>query len=388
MADTGRNVWLEYWRRFGSEPLVVRSPGRINLIGEHTDYNDGFVLPGAINKAVHVAVGKNNDQRIRLFASAYGQMVDIEMDEVKPSPMHSWVNYILGVVDQLAIRGLTVPGFNLVIDGDIPLGAGLSSSAAAECATAFALNHLFGFNIPRLELALLSQKAEHEFAGVKCGIMDQFASMFGMKGHVIKLDCRSLAHEYKPVKLNGYTIVLLDTQVKHALASSAYNKRREECEFAVRLMNQKYPHVRSLRDATMKMVNECVKPVGLHFYNRASFVVQEIERVEKACVDLEHNDLEAFGRKMFATHEGLRSLYEVSCAELDFLVDQVKDNPNVPGARMMGGGFGGCTINLVKSDQVADFASTSSAAYRTVFNMDLKSYMVSLEDGTSVVCIN
>lgn len=371
--------------RFGKEPLVVRSPGRINLIGEHTDYNDGFVLPGAIDKAVYVAVQKNSTHTIRLFAVEYQAGVEVALPDVRPSTEMPWTNYILGVVDQLIKGEKKVEGFDLVIQGDIPLGAGLSSSAAVECATAFALNELFNLKLSRLDLVKLSQKAEHEFAGVKCGIMDQFASMFGKKDHVIKLDCRSLEYEYVPVNLHGYTLMLFDTQVKHALASSAYNTRREECEAAVALINMEHPEVKSLRDADAGMVKQYVKPAGEKLYNRAHYVVREIDRVELACEDLKQNNLNAFGEKMFATHDGLSKLYEVSCAELDFLVDQVRTNPSVIGARMMGGGFGGCTINLIKAAEVEPVVAGVTEAYRQAFQLDLKSYPVSLEAGTGVV---
>jgi galactokinase len=385
VTEIRKVVSNEFGNRFGGYPIIVRSPGRINLIGEHTDYNEGYVLPGAIDKAVYVAVGNNNSDRINLFAIEYNEVVAIRLEEVRPSAEHPWTNYILGVVDQLSKRGCVISGFNLVIAGDIPLGAGLSSSAAVECATALALNHLFGLKISKLDLVKLSQKAEHEFAGVKCGIMDQFASMFGKKDHVIKLDCRSLDYEYIQVRMDGYKILLFDTRVKHSLASSEYNTRREECEHALSLIRKNYPNVSSLRDATPEMVEECVKPAGRTFYNRAKFVVDEIERVKKACEDLRCRNLDAFGKEMFATHKGLSELYEVSCEELDFLVDEVSDDPAVLGARMMGGGFGGCTINLIREQVAASLTNRLKEAYKKQFGIDLKSCEVSLEEGTSIV---
>jgi len=380
------NSLIDFFNKhFGGNPIVVKSPGRINLIGEHTDYNDGFVLPAAIDKAVYVAVRKNADDQIRLFAQEYEDFVETTIGDLKPSALKPWTNYILGVVDQLKKRGFTLSGFDLMIMGDIPLGAGLSSSAAVECATAFALNEIFELKLSRLELVKLAQKAEHEFAGVMCGIMDQFASVFGKKDHVIKLDCRSMDFEYVPLKLEGLKLLLFDTQVKHSLASSAYNKRREECEAGVKLIQQKYPSVRSLRDASIAMIDECIKPVDEIVYQRVNYVVNEIIRVPLACDDLMRNDIYAFGQKMFATHQGLRKQYEVSCPELDFLVSEVKKNPAVLGARMMGGGFGGCTINIVKEEAVSSLIETVQQAYFNTFNIDMKAYQVSLEEGTSIV---
>lgn len=386
MSDRNRLRSLVYFfnRHFGGDPIVVKSPGRINLIGEHTDYNQGFVLPAAIDKAVYVAVRKNEDNQIRLFAQAYDDFEEITVDDLKPSVVKPWTNYILGVVDQLKKRGQALTGFELIITGDIPLGAGLSSSAAVECATAFALNEIFDLKLSRLELVKLAQKAEHEFAGVMCGIMDQFASVFGKKDHVIKLDCRSLEYEYVPLKLDGLNLVLFDSQVKHSLASSAYNKRREACEASVELIRKRYPAVQSLRDATPEMVYECVKPVDEVLFQRANYVVQEIIRVPLACNDLMENNIKAFGTKMFATHHGLSKHYEVSCPELDFLVDQVQHIPSVLGARMMGGGFGGCTLNIIEESATPAVVDSLTRSYFDAFAIDLKTYLVSLEDGTHI----
>jgi galactokinase len=374
----------EFNDRFGGNPLIVRSPGRINLIGEHIDYNDGFVLPGAIDRAIYVAVRKNDDDTIRLYAAEFNDAIETRLLQIKPSTSKSWPNYILGVVDQLIKRGLSINGFDLVIRGDVPLGAGLSSSAAVECATAYALNEIFSIALTKIELARLSQQAENDFAGVKCGIMDQFASVFGKKDHVVKLDCRSLEYEYLPARLGDYKIVLFDSLVKHSLASSAYNTRREECEVGVAMIREKYPHITSLRDASLEMIKECIRPTDKNVLKRVSYVVEEIERVERASEDLKRNDLLSFGKKMFATHEGLSREYEVSCQELDFLVDSVKSNPLVLGSRMMGGGFGGCTINIIREDAVTQVRNQITEAYFQQFGIELKTYQFSLEDGTSV----
>jgi len=369
---------------FQSTPLVVRSPGRINIIGEHTDYNDGFVLPAAIDRAVYVAVSKRSDTRICLYAEDYQERYEIELADRAPTDSH-WPNYILGVVDQLIQREHAVQGFNLYIDGDIPLGAGLSSSAAVECATALALSELFELDIPRLEIPKIGQLAEHAYAGVKCGIMDQFASTFGKKDHVIKLDCRSLDFEYVPLKLEGYTIVLFNSNVKHSLASTAYNKRREQCEQAVEWMQTHHPEVKSLRDANIAMLDTFVKNRDIEVYTKARFVVEEIERLQLACKSLQEGDIPLLGQYMFDTHDGLSRAYEVSCPELDFLVDSVRSLPQVLGSRMMGGGFGGCTINIVESGYVDDLVRLIDDQYLQQFGKNVTVIKVHTAEGTAVL---
>jgi galactokinase len=371
--------------QFGSRPLVSRSPGRVNIIGEHTDYNEGFVLPAAINKAVYVAVEKREDDQIILHSIDFKDKFEGRASEIKRSDKH-WANYILGVAAQFQKRGYKIEGFNLVIDGDVPLGAGLSSSAAVECATAYALNELFSLGVSKKDLALISQKAEHEFAGVLCGIMDQFASVFGKKDHVIKLDCRSLNYEYVPLKLEGYKILLLNTNVKHSLASSEYNTRRQQCEEGVALVQKHYPNVKSLRDVSMEMLEQHVKGNDI-IYKRCKYVVEENTRLLDGCEDLKQGEIKALGAKMFQSHEGLSKEYEVSCPELDFLVESVRGNPNVLGARMMGGGFGGCTINLVKETAIDSLVTELSARYSKQMNKELTSYIAQIEDGTSALTI-
>lgn len=276
-------------------------------------------------------------------------------------------------------------GFNLVFGGDIPQGAGLSSSAALECATAFALNELYGLGIPRLDIALTAQAAENEFVGVKCGLMDQFASVFGQEQRLIKLDCADFSYEYIPFNNPDLCIVLFDTQVKHSLASSAYNERREQCEHGVTLIKQHHPHVKSLRDATIEQLDEHVKPIDATVYNRCHYVVSEIKRLQDACDDLKMDDFTTFGKRMFETHDGLQHLYEVSCDELDILVDLVRDNDAVLGARMMGGGFGGCTINLVKVDAVRGVVDAVTAAYNEKTGRTAQAYIANISAGTNVI---
>lgn len=387
MANTiyDTNTIREKFRSlYKEEPLLFRSPGRVNIIGEHTDYNEGFVLPAAIDKAIYIALNKRQDNEIHLFAQDYQQSYTSSLSTLAPTD-EGWPNYILGVADQLQKRGYKLEGFNLVIDGNVPLGAGLSSSAAVECATAFGLNILFNLGMEKMELVKAAQLAEHTFAGVLCGIMDQFASMFGKKGNVIKLDCRSLEYEYVPLDLKGYKILLLNTNVKHSLASSEYNTRREQCEQGVAWIKEHHPHVTSLRDATLQMLQDSVAPKDKTVYLRCKYVVEEIERLLTGCEDLKSGNIKGLGEKMFRTHEGLSKEYEVSCKELDFLVEAVKDNPDVLGARMMGGGFGGCTINLVREEAISELVEKLSKQYKDAMKLDLSAYVAQIEDGSSMV---
>lgn len=370
---------------YGTEPaLISKSPGRINVIGEHTDYNEGFVLPTAIDKAVYVALGKRDDSEIHLFAEDFKEPYQVDLRAVRPTDK-GWPNYILGVVNQLKERGLVISGFNLYIDGDIPVGAGLSSSAAVECATGFGLNELFYLGLDRVEIAKIGQKAEHTYAGVKCGIMDQFASVLSKENHVVRLDCRNLSYTYVPLELGEFEVVLLNTNVKHSLASSAYNDRRASCERAVALVKEKYNEVKSLRDVTQEMLDELVKPVDQNSYVKAKFVIQENDRLAKACAALERSDIQEMGRQMFLTHQGLSKDYEVSCKELDFLVEKAKGFDEVVGARMMGGGFGGCTINIVKKGFGQQLVDTLAPAYKEEFNLELTPIMVKTDNGSELV---
>ncbi len=370
---------------FGEEAqLFAKSPGRINIIGEHTDYNEGFVLPAAIDKAVYVAVGKRNDDRIRLYAEDFKELFDTSLDQVEPSNM-GWPNYILGVVKQMQDANLQLAGFNLYVDGDIPVGAGLSSSAALECAAGFALNALFDLGLDRVTLAKMGQQAEHEYAGVKCGIMDQFASILSKEKQVIKLDCRDLSYTYVPLELGDYEILLLNTNVKHALASSAYNDRRAACERAVAILQEKHPEVMSLRDATSEWLLQEVQPVDAEAFRKAQFVLAENNRVVKACEALVQGDIQALGEQLFLAQEGLSKEYEVSCAELDFLVEKVKNMDAVLGARMMGGGFGGCTINIVKKGYAQQVVDALTPAYEAAFQLPLSPIFVQSNPGTALL---
>jgi galactokinase len=363
--------------------LTVRSPGRVNLIGEHTDYNNGFVLPAAIDKAIYMAVSRRADDGIHIVSLDLDRAYTGNSRNLVPSGLH-WPDYILGVVQQLQGIGRSIGGFNCVFAGDIPLGAGMSSSAALECATAFSLNELFGLGLDPLTMVKLSQKAENVFVGVQCGIMDQFASMFGRKDHVIRLDCQDLGYTYFPFQTEGLRIVLLDTNVKHSLASSEYNTRRQQCEAGVRLVQQHHPGVRSLRDVTGDQLQAYVAPADELIYRRCSYVVEENARVQSATADLLRGDIAAFGRELYASHEGLSKKYEVSCPELDFLVDRVRGQEGVIGSRMMGGGFGGCTINLVEEDAIEGLVERIAPLYRKAMDKEMKVYIGQIENGTSV----
>jgi len=389
-----------FFTHFNYNPsLAVQSPGRINLIGEHTDYNNGFVLPAAIDKYVQVAIGKRTDGNIHMAAIDLNKTATVSIQNLKPHSSQ-WVNYIIGVVYQ-AINTISASknnnlsqleavnkGFDICIKGNIPSGAGLSSSAAVECAVLFAINELYELQFNKMEMALMAQKAENDFAGVKCGLMDMFASLHGQKNKVILLDCASLDFHYYPLDLTDYSIVLFDTQIKHALASSEYNTRRQECEQGVQRIQQMHPLVKTLRDVTMEQVETYLGPstdTPHKIYKRCKYMVAEILRVQAAVKDLEVGAMQAFGKKMFETHEGLSKLYEVSCPELDFLVEAVKDNENVIGARMMGAGFGGCTINIIKKAALDAVTQQVAASYAKQTNKELVVYVTSIEEGTHLL---
>ena len=373
-------------RRYGYVPLLVRAPGRVNLIGEHTDYNGGLVLPAAIDKEVVFAVGLNGTDTARLFSYDKQEFQEVALDQGVLQPGSTlWANYLAGVVAQFQQRGIAVPGFDCVFGGSVPMGAGLSSSAAVECGLAFALNELLKTGLSRLKLARLSQQAEHEFAGVQCGIMDQFASLHGRAGHAVQLDCRSMEYHYFPFNSDAYHLVLCNSGVKHALADSAYNTRRQECERGVAIIRRHVPATQSLRDVTLAQLETHRAELGLVVYRRCRYVVEENLRVVAACQYLAAGNMPAFGQQMYASHAGLRDDYEVSCPELDVLVQVAQAHPRVLGARMMGGGFGGCTINLLPAHAVADFITTATLAYQEQLNRPLETYQTTIVGGVSVL---
>ncbi len=364
---------------FGNDYMVYTSPGRVNLIGEHTDYNGGFVFPGAIDKGIYAVINPNGTDKVRAYSLDYSQQAEFGMNE-EDAPQESWARYIFGVCREMKKRGFEPKGFDTVFVGDVPLGAGMSSSAALESTFANALNEIFNLNIDRFELARIGQSTEHNYCGVKCGIMDQFASVFGKKGHLMRLNCATMEFEYFPFNPEGYKVVLLDTVVKHELASSAYNKRRESCENACAHIKANHPEVNFLSDATMAMLDEVKTEISEEDYMRAVYVIGEKQRVLDVCAALEKGDYETVGDRMFGTHYGMSKEYEVSCEELDFLNDIAKQC-GVTGSRVMGGGFGGCTINLVKEELYDNFIATAKKEYLAKYNREPKVYDVVISDG-------
>ena len=367
---------------FGRNPLVVRSPGRVNLIGEHTDYNGGYVLPAAIDKEIVCALAPNYGRKCTAIALDLNEEFQFNPTE----PLHSalgWPNYLMGVVEQFLLLGRPIPAFDCVFAGNIPVGAGLSSSAALECALAYALNLSFDLGLNKMELVKLGQKAENEFVGVKCGIMDQFASVFGKAGQVIRLDCRDLSHAYFDFPMKEYRLLLCDTGVKHALASSEYNTRRMECEQGVAYLRQFQQDILSLRDVDTALLERHGSGMDPVIMRRCRYVVEENLRVLDACTMLQRGDFTGFGQHMYMTHRGLSRDYEVSCDELDFLVQEALYSGQVTGSRMMGGGFGGCTINLIAIDRIEGFLSLITDEYRKKFDRELLTHTVVIENGTS-----
>ena len=372
-------ILKEFNSRFNEKPSVYASAGRINLIGEHTDYNGGFVFPGAINKVIMAAIAPNGTDKVRVFSIDIDEYAEFGLEE-SDAPSQSWARYIFGVCREIIKRGGTVKGFDAVFAGNVPLGAGLSSSAALESCFAFALNDLFnGNSIEKFEIARIGQSTEHNYCGVNCGIMDQFASVMGKKGKLMRLDCRSMEYEYYPFAPEDYELVLVDSRVKHELADSPYNKRRESCERVAKRLG-----IETLRDATQAMLDGIRDEISAEDYSRAKFVIEEKDRVLAVSDALNAGDYETVGRKMYETHEGLSKDYEVSCEELDYL-NEIAKECGVTGSRIMGGGFGGCTINLVRKDLVADFVETAKKRFNEKYGHEPKVYEVVISDGARKV---
>lgn len=372
------NLQKKFKEEFGKDGVIYTAPGRINLIGEHTDYNGGFVLPGAIDKAMYCIIKPNGTEEIvNAYALDLGEKDTFDFSN---GATKHWSRYIYGVCKEIIKRGGKVKGFDCVFTSDVPLGAGMSSSAALESCFGFAINDIFDLGFDRFEIAKIGQATEHNFVGVKCGIMDQFASMFGKKGSLIRLDTRSLEYEYMPFDPKGYKLVLLNTCVTHELASSAYNKRRQSCENVALQIKKHHPEVDLLRDATIEMLHEVSNEVCAEDYIRAEFIIEEIRRMGDACKALEDSNYEEVGKLMYQTHIGLSRKYEVSCDELDFLNDVAREC-GVSGSRMMGGGFGGCTINLVKDELYDSFIEQAQKRYEEKFKIMPKVYDVVISDG-------
>lgn len=376
MKDELRTAFVE---RFSSNPVFYASAGRINLIGEHTDYNGGFVFPGAIDKYIMTAININGTDKVRLYSVDMNQYTEFGLRE-EDKPAEQWACYVFGVCREVIKRGFEVKGFDAVFAGNVPLGAGLSSSAALESCFAYALNDLFNDNkISIFELALIGQSTEHNYCGVNCGIMDQFASVFGKKDCLMRLDCRSLEFKYFPFKPVGYKLVLVNSQVKHELVDSPYNKRRESCERVAKTLG-----VETLRDADMSMLEAAKAQISDEDYKRAMYVIGEKQRVLDVCEALEKGDYETVGQRMYETHHGLSKDYEVSCEELDFLNDVAKEC-GVTGSRIMGGGFGGCTINLVKEGLYDTFVQTAKTKFNEKYGIEPIIIDVVISDGAHKV---
>ena len=369
----------EFQKRFNNRPELYASAGRINLIGEHTDYNGGFVFPGAIDKVIMTAIAPNDTEKVRVFSIDINESTEFGLNE-EDVPEQSWARYIFGVCREILKRGGTVKGFDAVFAGNVPLGAGLSSSAALESCFAFALNDLFNDNnIDKFELAKIGQSTEHNYCGVNCGIMDQFASVMGQAGKLMRLDCRSMEFEYFPFAPKDYELVLIDSRVKHELADSPYNKRRASCERVAKRLG-----LETLREATIPMLKSIRTDISAEDYFRAKFVIEEKDRVLAVCEALISGDYETVGKKMYETHQGLSDDYEVSCEELDFLNDIAREC-GVTGSRIMGGGFGGCTINLVKKDLRDKFIETAKTKFNEKYGHEPKVYPVIISDGARKV---
>ncbi len=383
----GNNIFdieNKFHELFNGNPICIQAPGRINLIGEHTDYNDGFVLPAAIDMSIYFAIAKNNENVFRFYSMDFDELFSSKNGCAK-SDTFQWVNYLLGVIAQFEKLGIDISGLDCVFGGNIPIGAGLSSSAALECGFAFGINSLFNYNLPKYQMVKMAQKAEHEYAGVMCGIMDQFASVFGKKDHVFRLDCRNHEYDYFPLEMKDHIIALVDTKVEHELASSEYNQRREECEQGVDILKNDNPNIVSLRDVDESTLIEKKDSFDPIVYNRCHYVVCENKRVIQACNALEHQDFQEFGRLMYQSHNGLRDEYEVSCKELDILVEATMDMEYVLGSRMMGGGFGGCTINLITVGYENTFKNNIASIYTSKTGIIPEVYFVKLSDGVRVI---
>jgi galactokinase len=380
-----KEITSKFTDLYNYNPLLFRSPGRINIIGEHTDYNEGFVLPAAIDKELIFAVYPNTVKTLRAFAFDLDKYTEIPIQNIQKQLENNWVNYLTGIIYQLSKRNINIDGIDVVVGGNIPIGAGLSSSAAMECGFVFALNSIFSLELKTIEMVKMAQMAEHEFAGVMCGIMDQFAVMHGKEKMVMKLDCRSLDFRYEPLDLKDHTILLCDTKVKHNLASSEYNIRRQECEEGVKIVAKNIPDVLSLRDVSLEQLEICKSEMNPTVYSRCKFVIEENLRLDKTCNALEKNDIATVGNMLYGSHDGLKNMYSVSCSELDQLVEIAQNTQGVAGARMMGGGFGGCTITILHKEAVPDFKNKVNELYYRKNGISESFYEVRIREGTSQI---
>ncbi len=379
MAELLDKIKSKFSETFGEGGMAFASAGRINLIGEHTDYNGGYVFPGAIDKGIYAVIRPNGTDKVNLYSLDYDAATSFGLNE-EDKPKEAWACYVFGVCRETLKRGGRVAGFDAVFAGNVPLGAGLSSSAALESCFAYAINELNGNNIDKFELARIGQSTEHNYCGVKCGIMDQFASCFGKAGSLILLNCKTLEYKYFPFNPEGYSLVLVDSCVKHELASSAYNKRRESCENATAAIKKNHPEITCLSDCHRLWLEEVRGEISGEDFIRAEYVIGEVQRVLDVCDALERNDYETVGELMYQTHFGLSRLFEVSCEELDFL-NRLARKKDVTGSRVMGGGFGGCTINLVRNELHDEFVECAKREFAAKFGHEPKIYDVVISDG-------
>lgn len=377
------NIEANFISLFGKKSEIrIIAPGRINILGEHTDYNNGFVIPSAIDKAIYFSISKREDLKLKIAALDLNSIHESDDINQLVTKKGDWSNHILGVILEIQKLGHHFDcGFNLSFGGDIPNGAGLSSSAAVESGIGFGLNEIFGFKLTLLELAQIAQATEHNYVGVKCGIMDMYASLFSKKDHVIRLDCQSLQHQYIPAVFEKHTFILVNSGVKHNLAESEYNIRRKQCQAGVDILNEKFGKIETLRDANIEQLNEIKIEIDPIIYNRCTYILEEKERVILASLAIENQDFEKLGQFMNETHQGLSNLYEVSCPELDFLASEAIKIEGILGSRMMGGGFGGCTLNLVEKEKIDNFKEQISTQYIQKFGITPEIYTVNLSQG-------
>ncbi|MEZ5004511.1 MAG: galactokinase [Chitinophagales bacterium] len=380
-----QTVKSEFKNRFRKDPLMIASPGRVNIIGEHIDYNNGAVFPAAIDKYVVCGIQKTDQDECSILALDKKELIHFNLTQLAKFPTGHWANYIIGVINELHQKGLSIAPVEIVFSGNIPMGAGLSSSAALENAIVFGLNELFQLHLSKTDMVQISMHAEHHFAGVQCGIMDQFASMFGKKDHAILLNCHDLSFEEVPILLDNHKLVLINSNVKHEHVDSAYNERRRQSEEGFSVLQCKFPELKGLCLASINQLKAIQEEISPIVYKRCQFAIQENARVLAAKAALTKKDWKALGELLTASHRGLQHLYEVSCPEIDFLVEQAILHPGVLGSRMMGGGFGGCTINLVESDQINDFVDMLQSIYLKQFGQSTDHYMINITDGTKMI---